>query len=143
MMIVQECVTEGLEVQIRRSKNGLHNYNSINFITIDKSLTGQIKEQERQKDDWQMLAKNAEREVARLRGDYIFYYDNYARLSKQLEQLKEQMNRQNDTYNSCNSQINNQEIIEAVKYAMKKSHPDNGGNAEDFKKYRELYNTIK
>lgn len=39
--------------------------------------------------------------------------------------------------------INNQEIIEAVKYAMKKSHPDNGGNAEDFKKYRELYNRVK
>lgn len=107
------------------------------------SLTGQIKEQERQKDDWQMRAKNAEREAARLRSGYNFYYDNYARLSKQLEQLKEQMNRQNDTYNSCNSQINNQEIIEAVKYAMKKSHPDNGGNAEDFKKYRELYNRIK
>lgn len=107
------------------------------------SLTGQIKKQERQKDDWQMLAKNAEREAARLRSGYNFYYDNYARLSKQLEQLKEQMNRQNDTYNSCNSQINNQEIIEAVKYAMKKSHPDNGGNAEDFKKYRELYNRIK
>lgn len=107
------------------------------------SLTKQIKEQERQKDDWQMLARNAEREAARLRSGYNFYYDNYARLSKQLEQLKEQMNRQNDTYNSCNSQTNNQEIIEAVKYAMKKSHPDNGGNAEDFKKYRELYNRIK
>lgn len=107
------------------------------------SLTKQIKKQERQKDDWQMLAKNAEREAARLRSGYNFYYDNYARLSKQLEQLKEQMNRQNDTYNSCNSQINNQGIIEAVKYAMKKSHPDNGGNAEDFKKYRELYNKIK
>lgn len=90
-----------------------------------------------------MLAEDAEREAARLRSGYNFYYDNYARLSKQLEQLKEQMNRQNDTYNSCNSQINNQEIIEAVKYAMKKSHPDNGGNAEDFKKYRELYNKIK
>ena len=107
------------------------------------SLTGQIKEQERQKDDWQMRAKNAEREAARLRSGYNFYYDNYARLSKQLEQLKAQLNRQNNTYNSCNSQINNQEIIEAVKYAMKKSHPDNGGNAEDFKKYRELYNRIK
>lgn len=107
------------------------------------SLTGQIKKQERQKDDWQMLAKNAEREAARLRSGYNFYYDNYARLSKQLEQLKEQMNRQNDTYNFCNSQVNNQEVIEAVKYAMKKSHPDNGGNAEDFKKYRELYNRIK
>ena len=114
----------------------------ISFCRLS-SLTGQIKEQERQKDDWQMLAKNAEREAARLRSGYKFYYDNYARLSKQLEQLKEQMNRQNDTYNFCNSQVNNQEVIEAVKYAMKKSHPDNGGNAEDFKKYRELYNRIK
>lgn len=107
------------------------------------SLTGQIKKQERQKNDWQMLAKNVEREAARLRSGYNFYYDNYARLSKQLEQLKEQMNRQNDTYNFCNSQVNSQEVIEAVKYAMKKSHPDNVGNAEDFKKYRELYNRIK
>ena len=114
----------------------------ISFCRLS-SLTGQIKKQERQKDDWQMLAKNAEREAARLRSGYNFYYDNYARLSKQLEQLKEQMNRQNDTYNFCNSQVNNQEVIEAVKYAMKKSHPDNGGNAEDFKKYRELYNRIK
>ena len=89
-----------------------------------------------------MLAKNAEREAAYLRSAYNFYYDNYARLSKQLEQLKVQLNRQNNTYNSCNNQINNQENIEAVKYAMKKSHPDNGGNAEDFKKYRELYNRI-
>lgn len=107
------------------------------------SLTGQIKEQERQKDDWQMRAKNAEREAAYLRSAYNFYYDNYARLSKQLEQLKAQLNRQNNTYNSCNSLQNNQKIIEAVKYAMKKSHPDNGGNAEDFKKYRELCNRIK
>ena len=107
------------------------------------SLTGQIKEQERQKDDWQMRAKNAEREAAYLRSAYNFYYDNYARLSKQLEELKAQLNRQNNTYNFCNNQINNQEIIEAVKYAMKKLHPDNGGNAEDFKKYREIYNRIK
>lgn len=107
------------------------------------SLAEQIKEQEHQKDDWQMREKNAEREAAYLRSAYNFYYDNYVRLSKQLEQLKAQLNRQNNTYNSCNSLQNNQKIIEAVKYAMKKSHPDNGGNAEDFKKYRELYNRIK
>ena len=38
---------------------------------------------------------------------------------------------------------NNQQIIDAIKYAMKKSHPDNGGNAEDFKKFRDLYNSMK
>lgn len=35
-----------------------------------------------------------------------------------------------------------QEIIEAVKYAMKMSHPDNNGNAEDFMKFRKLYKKI-
>lgn len=38
---------------------------------------------------------------------------------------------------------NNQQILDAVKYAMKKSHPDNGGSAEDFKKFRDLYNSMK
>lgn len=35
------------------------------------------------------------------------------------------------------------EIKEAVKYAMKSAHPDNGGDAKDFMKFRELYNKIK
>jgi len=29
--------------------------------------------------------------------------------------------------------------IEAVKYAMKHAHPDNGGNAEDFIKFKKCY----
>lgn len=32
--------------------------------------------------------------------------------------------------------------IEAVKDAMKRSHPDNGGNTEDFQKYRRAYNIL-
>lgn len=35
------------------------------------------------------------------------------------------------------------EVKEAVKYAMKSAHPDNGGGAKDFMKFRELYNKIK
>ena len=35
------------------------------------------------------------------------------------------------------------EVKEAVKYAMKSAHPDNGGDAKDFVKFRELYNKIK
>lgn len=48
-----------------------------------------------------------------------------------------------NTMNNYNKVNNNQQILDAVKYAMKKSHPDNGGNAEDFKKFRELYNSMK
>lgn len=33
----------------------------------------------------------------------------------------------------------NEDILDAVKLAMKVSHPDNGGKQEDFIKYREVY----
>ena len=48
-----------------------------------------------------------------------------------------------NTMDNYNKVGNNQQIIDAIKYAMKKSHPDNGGNAEDFKKFRDLYNSMK
>lgn len=35
-----------------------------------------------------------------------------------------------------------QGTIEAVKYAMKKSHPDNGGNAEDFVRFQKVYKEL-
>lgn len=36
-----------------------------------------------------------------------------------------------------------QDMVEAVKYAMKKAHPDNGGKQEDFIKFNNLYNKIR
>ena len=35
------------------------------------------------------------------------------------------------------------DIIEAVKYAVIKSHPDNGGKAEDFQRFNNLYSQLK
>lgn len=32
--------------------------------------------------------------------------------------------------------------IQAVKYAMKHAHPDNGGNAEDFMKFQKCYEEL-
>lgn len=34
-------------------------------------------------------------------------------------------------------------VKEAVRYAMLKSHPDNGGKSEDFVKFRNLYERMK
>lgn len=52
-------------------------------------------------------------------------------------------------YNTIYSQINtvNQKIIpkgttKAVKEAMKRAHPDNGGNPADFEMYRRAYNIL-
>ena len=35
-----------------------------------------------------------------------------------------------------------QNTIQAVKYAMKHAHPDNGGNAEDFMKFQKCYEEL-
>lgn len=35
-----------------------------------------------------------------------------------------------------------QDIVDAVRYAMKKSHPDNGGNAEDFVRFKKCYEEL-
>lgn len=35
------------------------------------------------------------------------------------------------------------DIKDAVKYAMKYAHPDNGGSSEDFQKFRKLYESMK
>lgn len=45
--------------------------------------------------------------------------------------------------NHTHSKSNSDEVKEAVRYAMKKSHPDNGGTTKDFDKFRKLYNSIK
>lgn len=57
----------------------------------------------------------------------------YWNLSDKKDELKRQLN----------TSQNSQEVKEAVKYAMKSAHPDNGGDAKDFMKFRELYNKIK
>lgn len=42
----------------------------------------------------------------------------------------------------CSSLNVSQDIILAVKYAMKKSHPDNCGNAEDFVRFKKCYEEL-
>lgn len=47
---------------------------------------------------------------------------------------------ENGTYNEEETRS---DVKDAVKYAMKKSHPDNGGSADDFRKFRELYEEME
>lgn len=51
-------------------------------------------------------------------------------------------NRSTPTPVSNSSSKASKEMIEAVKVAMKASHPDNGGKAEDFIKFRKLYSSL-
>lgn len=46
-------------------------------------------------------------------------------------------------YKNYPKPVTDKDMVEAVKYAMKKAHPDNGGKQEDFIKFNNLYNKIK
>lgn len=46
-------------------------------------------------------------------------------------------------YKTNNKPVTDKEMIDAVKYAMKAAHPDNGGKQEDFIKFNNLYNKIR
>lgn len=50
--------------------------------------------------------------------------------------------KESGTYN-YNKEETRSDVKDAVKYAMKKSHPDNGGSADDFRKFRELYEEME
>lgn len=57
--------------------------------------------------------------------------------------IKVIMEQNKNKYQNNSRNIYDNDIKEAVKYAMKKSHPDNGGSSDDFNKFRELYNRVK
>lgn len=60
--------------------------------------------------------------------------------------MRQQLNNMNAFRNTYINRTNNgcasSDVIDAVKYAMIHSHPDNGGTQEDFIKYRKLYKNI-
>lgn len=66
------------------------------------------------------------------------------------ELVEEKMNTfyyENKYYKVCSKNkrskiTTNEDVIEAVKYAMKKAHPDNGGTSEEFRKFRQLYTEL-
>lgn len=82
------------------------------------------------------------------RNYYKMLSDNYYDLNTKLKRLnyilEEEVKILKTQPEAATQHINpaDQEIIEAVKYAMKMSHPDNNGNAEDFMKFRKLYKKI-
>ena len=46
-------------------------------------------------------------------------------------------------YKPSSKPVVDKEMMDAVKYAMKAAHPDNGGKQEDFIKFNALYNKIR
>lgn len=77
--------------------------------------------------------------------DSDIYKDKCQLYLKEIAELriKLTMEQTKNKHQNNSQNIYNSDIKEAVKYAMKKSHPDNGGSSDEFNKFRELYNKIK
>lgn len=83
---------------------------------------------------------------------YKRWYDDESMTNKRLNLEIMRLRQENATLSSAfydvqsratKSPIKNDDIVSAVKYAMKKAHPDNGGKQEDFIKFNNLYNKIR
>lgn len=78
---------------------------------------------------------------------YKIEIDDHRRTEELMFQYKKEAERYEKKYINATirpnvSNVYNQEILEAVKYARIKSHPDNGGTMDDFVKFNECYNKL-
>lgn len=83
---------------------------------------------------------------------YRRWYDDESMTNMRLNLEVARLRQENATLNSAfydvqrrvaKTPIKDDDIVYAVKYAMKKAHPDNGGKQEDFIKFNNLYNKIR
>lgn len=77
----------------------------------------------------------------RLYSEYCKKYEN-CRMSNDLY-VDEIRRLQEKLDNHMSGSVNQSQLIDAVKFAMKCSHPDNGGDSQKFMKFRALYDKLK
>ena len=68
-------------------------------------------------------------------------YENF--LKNEIEMYKHLLNRQKSSRTKVVYRDIPSGTIEAVKYAVKHSHPDSGGDEKDFIKFKKCYDTLK
>lgn len=87
------------------------------------------------RDLYKELSKDSKNSVMKLTKENINLKMENMKLKDQL--VLESM------YKPSNKPVFDKDMVDAVKYAMKKAHPDNGGKQEDFIKFNALYNKIR
>ena len=88
------------------------------------------------------LKIHAEDERTRLFSQISFLRDENTKLANALNKIF-WTNMQNRTHNHVRNSPNiSKDTIDAVCYAMKKAHPDNGGKEEDFIKFKKLHDEL-
>ena len=109
---------ENFEFEVRIAKNNLQTYRTINVRQVDilKSQIDSLNSLNRSLMGQNTMLRHQNRELE----EAIKRYQIAQRIMPQVPP----------------------ETVEAVKYAMKKAHPDNGGKVEDFKKFRKCYEEL-
>lgn len=74
---------------------------------------------------------------------YEYYKDLSEQFNREREYWKDNYFGLRNNLNNNYSNINSKEVLEAVRYAMIKSHPDNNGKQEDFIKFKKLYDSLQ
>lgn len=64
------------------------------------------------------------------------------RLNSEIVRLRYEVSSIKNTSQNTSS-LSNDEIEKVLRYAMKKAHPDNGGNEEDFILFRSMHDRIR
>lgn len=93
------------------------------------------------KDCYKQLC-DADNELYRYRQKNYTLEMYYEALEERYEDLKQKYAKLLISKKSSNN-LYSDDILSAVKYAMQKSHPDNGGKTEDFIKFKKLYDSMK
>lgn len=99
------------------------------IFAVNKFWQDEVRREMRLRKRWQKCAHDLEQEVK--------YYQHLSdELLDTCEELRYKMN--NYMTPMCND-----DILYAVKYAMKHAHPDRGGKQEDFIRFNEMYKSMK
>lgn len=104
-----------------------------------KEIADSCIEEAKYKMQWQLKIANIDKESLKIQVESLERHN--MNLMQELHRIKDIVYQ--DRYGMFNNSQNiDKDTIDAVYYAMKKSHPDNGGNQEDFIKFKACYDRI-
>ncbi|MCI8795239.1 MAG: hypothetical protein HFG89_00065 [Dorea sp.] len=105
-------------------------------IALEKKL-GEIHAQEVQ-NRFDIYRNIADSEIKRLNQKILLDSKMYANFQMDFQRFRRFKNAYENNTKTCIPP----NTVQAVKYAMKQAHPDNGGNAEDFMKFKKCYEEL-
>ena len=106
------------------------------IFAVNNFWRKEIRKEIRFRKEWQKLAHDLER-------DCKYYKSLSDDLIKRHSHLMDENRELRYKINNHMTPMCNEDMLYAVKYAMKHAHPDHGGKQEDFIRFNEMYQRMK